>query len=640
MKTLFRDITPALRALAALALVVGLGCVFNAGGSFFKPDTHTDMLRHISRFGILACGMTLVIITGGIDLSVGSVLGLAAVCFSLFTMHYQWPSWLAIVTTLGIGAAAGSVSGLLTARFRLQPFIATLAAMVFARGMAKAVSGGQKISTAVQLADGRYSYREAPPIFALLSGRFFGTDIFVVTILFVLVAALCWVALNKLVIGRHWFAIGGNEEAARLSGVPVVSRKVAVYVISAVLAALAGICQAADELQGDPEAGAGYELTAIAIVVIGGSNLMGGRGGILLTLLGTLTIGYVEKILSLNAVTDAYRLMITGVIIVFAVLFQGGWKMAEFLRARRHVVLTATLLTLGLALGWLAVRSRPPGAVGHGRIYVVGMSQCNLGEPWRVQMNEDIRRAAEKHPNLRVIFKDAQNDALIQRAQIEEFLSAQVDAIIVSPKEAAPLTPPIRRAYESGIPVIVLDRQILGDSYTTYISADNEKIGEAAGRWAAQNFPLGTKIVELKGLMTSTPAQQRHSGFRRGIEGAGFEIIFEADMKWLEPNARQEMASALARFPRIDLVYAHNDPGAHGAWLAARAVGREKEIRFIGIDALPQEGQVYVQKGILAASFEYPTGGEQAIEAVLKALRGESLPKQILLPSRAFIGKK
>jgi ribose transport system permease protein len=118
------------------------------------------------------------------------------------------------------------------------------------------------------------------------------------------------------------YAVGGNEEAARLSGVPVAATKTLAYAMSGLFAAIAGICQAAQETQGDPEAGGSYELTAIAIVVIGGTNLMGGRGSMALTLVGALTIGYLEKILSLNAVGEAGRLMLTGFIIVAAVLFQ------------------------------------------------------------------------------------------------------------------------------------------------------------------------------------------------------------------------------------------------------------------------------------------------------------------------------
>jgi len=268
--------------------------------------------------------------------------------------------------------------------------------------------------------------------------------------------------------------------------------------------------------------------------------------------------------------------------------------------------------------------------------WVIGMSQCNLGEPWRVQMNADIRKAAEAHPELKVIYKDAQNDSLKQRAQIEEFIGAGVDLIIVSPKEAAPLTPPVAAAYAKRIPVIVLDRKILGETYTCYISADNEKIGRAAGRWIAAQLGGKGKVVELKGLMTSTPGQERHSGFRDGIRDTDIEVVFEADMKWLEPDARKEMESALSRFDGIDLVYAHNDPGAHGAYLAAKAAGREKDMILVGIDGLAHEGRVYVEQGILSASFEYPTGGREAIETALKIRDREPVPKNITLSSRVF----
>jgi ribose transport system substrate-binding protein len=251
-------------------------------------------------------------------------------------------------------------------------------------------------------------------------------------------------------------------------------------------------------------------------------------------------------------------------------------------------------------------------------------------------MNADIKAAAEKHPDIRVIFKDAQNDTLKQRAHIEEFINAGVDAIIISPKEAAPLTPPVARAYQAGIPVIVLDRRIIGDQFSVFIGADNRKIGTAAGKWIAHHLNGKGNVVELKGLMTSTPGQDRHTGFRQGISGSAIKIVFEADMQWLEPNARKEMESALARFDQIDLVYGHNDPAAHGAWLAAKAAGREKQIQFVGIDGLAHEGQAYVRQGILAACFEYPTGGTEAIDAGIKLLKKEKLPKELTLRSRVY----
>jgi ribose transport system permease protein len=314
--------SPLLRAFAALVLVFLIGMMFNAEGAFFKWNTHRDMLRHISVFAILACGMTLVIITAGIDLSVGSLLGLTAVLFSLFSLQKAWSPLMALLACLVIGAALGAVSGGLVGRFKIQPFIATLAMMVFGRGMAKWVSGGQKISTAVLQPDGTYQYVDVPPVFEFLNSKLLNENIAVVTLILFACVLICWVILTRLRWGRYIYAIGGNEEAARLSGIPVIRTKLLTYGLSGFFCAVAGICQAAQELQGDPEAGMTYELTAIAIVVIGGTNLMGGRGGIGLTFIGAMTIGYLEKILSINAVGEASRLMLTGTIIVGAVLFQ------------------------------------------------------------------------------------------------------------------------------------------------------------------------------------------------------------------------------------------------------------------------------------------------------------------------------
>ncbi|HUV03843.1 MAG TPA: substrate-binding domain-containing protein [Armatimonadota bacterium] len=270
--------------------------------------------------------------------------------------------------------------------------------------------------------------------------------------------------------------------------------------------------------------------------------------------------------------------------------------------------------------------------------YVIGMSQCNRGEPWRVQMDADIGAAASKHPELKVLFKDAQNNTATQQAQVREFVAQGVNLIIISPKEALPLTKPVTEAVAAGIPVIVLDRKVQGDKYTCFIGADNVLIGRKAGEYLVKVLHGKGKVVELKGLMTSTPGQERHKGFMQGIKGSDLEIIFDADCHWLEPDAQCEMQSALARFPQIDAVYGHNDPSAHGAWVAAKreGEGREKTIKFIGIDSLPREGIRYVRDGILSATFEYPTGGKQAIDVALKILRGREAPKNITLGTRIF----
>jgi len=314
--------SPAGRAFLALILVLVTGAVFNGDGAFFKVSTHRDALRQMSVYGMLACGLTPVIISGGIDLAVGSVLALAAVCCAKMAIHWDWPDVVVVLLTMLVGASCGGASGVLAARLRLQPFIATLAMMVLARGLAKYASGGMKISTAIANADGTYRYVEVPKLFRLVDNRILGGNVSVVTLIFLACAAVAWLLMSKSVWGRYIYAIGGNETAARMSGVPVVMVKIAAYVACGVCAAVAGVCQAAQEQQGDPETGSGYELISIAMVVIGGTNLMGGNGGIGLTLLGVLTIGYLDKILSINAVPEAGRLVLTGMIIVAAVLMQ------------------------------------------------------------------------------------------------------------------------------------------------------------------------------------------------------------------------------------------------------------------------------------------------------------------------------
>ena len=206
---------------------------------------------------------------------------------------------------------------------RIQPFIATLAMMVFARGLAKVVSGGRRSPSTSTAPDGTSRVVDLPRAFDVIDSRILGGNLSVVTVIFLVCVLVTWIVLARLRSGRHVYAVGGNEEAARLSGVPV--RRTLVPPTPC-----RGLRRGGRHLPGRPgeagrpEAGIGYELDAIAMVVIGGTSLAGGKGSVTLTLIGVLTIGYLEKILSINAVPEATRLMLTGVIIVCAVLFQRG----------------------------------------------------------------------------------------------------------------------------------------------------------------------------------------------------------------------------------------------------------------------------------------------------------------------------
>jgi ABC-type sugar transport system substrate-binding protein len=159
---------------------------------------------------------------------------------------------------------------------------------------------------------------------------------------------------------------------------------------------------------------------------------------------------------------------------------------------------------------------------------VVGMSQCNLAEPWRVQMNNDVRDQAGKYREIKLLEKDAQNDVTVQQSQVREFLTQGIDLLIVSPKETVPMTPPVKEVYDAGIPVIVLDREIQGTSFTCFIGGDNVLIGREAGKYIASILNRKGNVVELQGLMTSEPGVDRHEGFLQGLKDYAKEHEAEA----------------------------------------------------------------------------------------------------------------
>jgi len=266
--------------------------------------------------------------------------------------------------------------------------------------------------------------------------------------------------------------------------------------------------------------------------------------------------------------------------------------------------------------------------------HLVGFSQCNLGEPWRVAMNADVAARAKEFPGLEIVFADAQQDNAKQVADVENFLRQGIDLLMISPNEAKPLTPVVERAFKAGIPVIVIDRGIEGDSYTTFIGADNYEIGRQAGEHIVEILNGQGAIVEIRGLPGSPPAVDRSRGMHDAIAShPGLRIVHSPVANWLREEAVAQMEMALAAHPRIDLVYAHNDPMAVGAWLAAKAKGRERETKFVGIDALPglDGGRQAVADGKLDATFVYPTGGREAVELAARILTGEQVPHQVVL---------
>ena len=296
------------------------------------------------------------------------------------------------------------------------------------------------------------------------------------------------------------------------------------------------------------------------------------------------------------------------------------------------------LLTAAMGVSVLAAGTVTVSAAEKKDKYVIGMSQCNLGEPWRVAMNDQIAMAAEKHPEFEVIFADAAQDNSKQIADIENFVQMGVDLIITSPNEATPLTNAVSAAYYAGIPVILLDRNIDGDKYTQFIGADNVDMGRIAGEYIADTLlPDGGKVCEIKGLEGTSGGIDRDNGFREGIKkNDKIEIVAVNNADWLREKAITVAEEMLQTNDEIDLFLALNDPMAEGAYIAAKNAGREGDILFVGFDGLPTPdgGIRSVMDGRLSMTQVYPTGGTEAIESAYQLLvEGKELDKTLTLTS-------
>lgn len=296
-----------------LMLVVLIFISSQISSAFFTERNIFNLLRQVSGLGIISMGMLLVILTGGIDLSVGSVLALGSVIVAYFLGHMSL--WQAVLLTVLVGTVIGSVSGVLVSTAKMAPFVATLAMMTIARGLAFIISNGHPIITqseGLSAFGGGYFLHIPLPVILMFA-------VFLITV----------IVLRYTIFGRMVVAIGSNETAVRLAGVGVKRYKYAVYVIAAICSVVAGIISTSRTGVGSPIVGSGMELDAIAAVVIGGASLNGGKGSAFNTLLGVLILGLIGNIMNLLSVPAYPQQVIKGLIIIVAVLMQGIRKTNE-----------------------------------------------------------------------------------------------------------------------------------------------------------------------------------------------------------------------------------------------------------------------------------------------------------------------
>jgi ribose transport system substrate-binding protein len=279
----------------------------------------------------------------------------------------------------------------------------------------------------------------------------------------------------------------------------------------------------------------------------------------------------------------------------------------------------------------------------HSTTKVIAFSQANLAEPYRAAQATLMQELAIRQPGIHLVIGDGGQDNNTQIAQIETFIRQQPAVLIVAPNERAALTEVMGEAVAAGIPVICLERDILKPSYTTYIRIDNRVIGRMVGQFIVDHLtkkygtPKGNVVI-MRGLLGVEAQIDRDGGAREVLaQYPGIHIIADPVADWIQAKAKDRMTEVLRVAPVIDVVYGHNDPMAVGAYLAAKELGRDKEMVFVGVDGLggPAGGIRKVMDGVLAATFVYPLGVREAMDVAMKIIADSTYqpPKEITLPS-------
>ena len=272
--------------------------------------------------------------------------------------------------------------------------------------------------------------------------------------------------------------------------------------------------------------------------------------------------------------------------------------------------------------------------------YVIGFSQANFKEPYREHVNHELERLIKQYPKFKLTIADGQASVNTQVSQVENFVTKQVDLLMISPFESAPLTPAVASVLKKGIPVIELDRKTVGDDYTAFVGGDNRQIAKEAGQYAAKTLlPEGGEAAILEGLPSSSPAIERLEGFKEGIaENSKIKLVAVQPVDWQEDKAVTVFGAMLQAHPDIKLVYTSNDLAAAGAYIAAKQAGKADQVKIIGTDGLPgpSGGIRSVADGQWAATFTYPTGAAQALELAKKILIdcATEVPRNVTVPTQ------
>ncbi|MFC9130128.1 substrate-binding domain-containing protein [Streptomyces sp. NPDC057099] len=609
---------------ALTALIVLVIAMSALSGDFLTTDNLLNVGVQAAVTAILAFGVTFVIVSAGIDLSVGSVAALSATVLAWTATSAGVPVFVAVLLAIATGIACGLVNGILISYGKLPPFIATLAMLSVARGLSLVISEGSPIAlpdSVSHLGDTLGGWLPVPVLVMIVMG---------------LIAAF---VLGRTYIGRSMYAIGGNEEAARLSGLRVKKQKLAIYALSGVFAAVAGVVLAARLSSAQPQAADGYELDAIAAVVIGGASLAGGTGKASGTLIGALILAVLRNGLNLLNVSAFWQQVVIGVVIALAVLLdtarrkagatagaagssQGGKGKQAATYGLAAVVTVAIVGATSFLHNGSSATSAPK----------MGLSLSTLNNPFFVQIRAGAEAEAKKL-GIDLTVTDAQNDASQQANQLQNFTSSGLGAIIVNPVDSDAASNSVKAADKADIPVIAVDRVVNNAKLDTLVASDNVAGGELAAKSIGEKLGGKGKIVILQGQAGTSAARERAAGFEKGLKAfPGIQVVAQQPADFDRTKGLDVMSNLLQAHPDVQGVIAANDEMALGA---IKALGSKAgtSVSVVGFDGTP-DGLKAVEGGSLYASVaQQPSQlGKIAVDNALKALKGKKVEETVKVP--------
>ncbi|MFF5492186.1 substrate-binding domain-containing protein [Streptomyces aquilus] len=609
---------------ALTALIVLVVAMSALSGDFLTTDNLLNVGVQAAVTAILAFGVTFVIVSAGIDLSVGSVAALSATVLAWSATSQGMPVVLAVLLAIATGIACGLVNGFLISYGKLPPFIATLALLSVARGLSLVISQGSPIafpSSISHLGDTLGGWLPVPVLVMVGMG---------------LITAF---VLGRTYIGRAMYAIGGNEEAARLSGLRVKKQKLAIYAFSGLFAAAAGIVLAARLSSAQPQAAQGYELDAIAAVVIGGASLAGGTGKASGTLIGALILAVLRNGLNLLSVSAFWQQVVIGVVIALAVLLDtvrrkaGATPVAAGTGGNKGRQAATYVLAAVVAAAIVGATSLLHGGSSDaGKSQKIGLSLSTLNNPFFVSIRAGAQAEAKKL-GVDLTVTDAQNDASQQANQLQNFTSEGLGTIIVNAVDSDAVTPAAKAVNKAGIPLVAVDRAVNNADTAALVASDNVAGGKLAAKDLAEKLGGKGKIVVLQGQAGTSASRERGAGFTEGLKAyPGIEVVAKQPADWDRTKGLDVMTNLLQAHPDIDGVFAENDEMALGA---IKALGSKagKSVQVIGFDGT-EDGLNAVKAGTLYASVaQQPSElGRIAVRNAVKVAEGGKVEKSVMVP--------